>query len=205
MSQAAFPPGMNFFQDMLTSTGQGLTGIGAWMAPTLDPAELDKRISELRTVHFWLEQNSKMVATSIQALEVQRMTLTTLGQMNVAAADVQRAWRAPGGAAVPTPEASAAKAESVAPASATRPSESAGPPTPAADPSAWWGALTQQFSQLATQAMRTGADMAQQAQAAVNTPAQGDESTAVKAKRARASARSTAAPARKRAPSRRAP
>ena len=36
--------------------------IGQWVAPTLDPAELEKRIEELRTVQFWLEQNARMLA-----------------------------------------------------------------------------------------------------------------------------------------------
>ncbi len=49
----------------------------------VDPAELDKRIGELRTVQYWLEQNARMLAATIQALEVQRMTLTTLKTMNV--------------------------------------------------------------------------------------------------------------------------
>ena len=30
-----------------------------WIAPTLDPEELDKRIEDLRTVQFWLEQNAQ--------------------------------------------------------------------------------------------------------------------------------------------------
>ena len=65
-----------------------LPGIGQWVAPTLDPAELEKRIGELRTVQYWLEQNARMLAATIQALEVQRMTLSTLKSMNVQMGDL---------------------------------------------------------------------------------------------------------------------
>ena len=64
-----------------------MPSVGQWIAPTLDPAEIDKRIEELRTVQFWLEQNARMLAATIQALEVQRMTLSTLKTMNVAVGD----------------------------------------------------------------------------------------------------------------------
>nr|MDQ2736357.1 hypothetical protein [Pseudomonadota bacterium] len=72
---AKLVPGFDFLQNLVKNAGSALPGIGQWVAPTLDPAELEKRISELRTVQFWLEQNAKMLATTIQALEVQRMTL----------------------------------------------------------------------------------------------------------------------------------
>ena len=71
-------PGFDFLQSLVKNAGAALPGIGQWVAPTLDPAELEKRISELRTVQFWLEQNARMLATTIQALEVQKMTLSTL-------------------------------------------------------------------------------------------------------------------------------
>ena len=76
-------PGFDFLQSLVKNAGQALPGIGQWVAPTLDPAELDKRIGELRTVQYWLEQNARMLAATIQALEVQRMTLSTLKSMNV--------------------------------------------------------------------------------------------------------------------------
>src|SRR5438309_1860442 len=76
-------PGFDFLQDLVKNAGAALPGIGQWVAPTIDPAELTKRIEELRTVQFWLEQNAKMLGATIQALEVQRMTLSTLKTMNV--------------------------------------------------------------------------------------------------------------------------
>ena len=46
--------------------------------PTLDPAELDKRIAELRSVEGWLTMNLNMVKFSIQGLEVQKAALVAM-------------------------------------------------------------------------------------------------------------------------------
>src|SRR6185436_1158625 len=82
-------PGFDFLQSLVKNAGAAIPGIGQWVAPTLDPAELEKRIGELRTVQFWLEQNARMLATTIQALEVQKMTLSTLQTMNVQMGDLR--------------------------------------------------------------------------------------------------------------------
>ena len=46
--------------------------------PTLDPAELDKRLAELRSVEAWLNLNLNMIKFSIQGLELQRATLLAM-------------------------------------------------------------------------------------------------------------------------------
>jgi hypothetical protein len=46
--------------------------------PTFDPAELDKRIAELRSVEAWLNMNLSMVRFSIQGLELQRAALQAM-------------------------------------------------------------------------------------------------------------------------------
>ena len=51
-------PGFDFLQEMMPAPAQAMPGMGQWIAPTLDPEELEKRIDELRTVQFWLEQNA---------------------------------------------------------------------------------------------------------------------------------------------------
>lgn len=48
------------------------------IAPTMDVEELDKRITDLRAVEHWLEINAGMLRTTIQTLEVQRATISTL-------------------------------------------------------------------------------------------------------------------------------
>ena len=90
----------------------GLPSMGQWIAPTLNPDELAKRIQELKTVQFWLDSNAKLLATTIQALEVQRMTLSTLQQMNMPLADLRDALKIglPSAAAAPAPTPVAAPA-----------------------------------------------------------------------------------------------
>jgi hypothetical protein len=95
-------PGFDFLQGLVRQAGTALPGMNAWITPTLDPEELDKRISELRTVQFWLEQNARLLGTTIQGLEVQRMTLNTLRSMNVSMGDLREAM-----AIRPTPEPTA--------------------------------------------------------------------------------------------------
>ena len=145
-------PGFDFLQGLLKNTGAGLPNVGQWIAPTLDPAELEKRIQELKTVQFWLEQNARLLATTIQALEVQRMTLATLKGMNLPMAELSESLRikpAPEAEPEPTPEAKAPVRRKAAPRG-----KAAAPAATAVDPMQWWGALTQQFTELAAQALK---------------------------------------------------
>lgn len=160
----SFAPGFEFLQSLVKNAGAALPGVGQWVAPTLNPEELDKRIQELRTVQFWLEQNAKMLGATIQALEVQKMTLTTLQTMNVQMGDLRDAltMRMPTAAAAPTPAQPAPPvqpdASSAAAATADEAEASPAAPQaeakPAIDPMQWWGALTQQFSELAASALK---------------------------------------------------
>ena len=144
-------PGFDFLQGLVKNAGAALPSIGKWVAPTLNPEELEKRIEELRTVQFWLEQNARMLAATIQALEVQRMTLSTLKTMNVPLAQLREALK------VPEPSAAAPAAVAAKKKTAARKPSPAEMATPAVDPMQWWGALTKQFTQLATTAMKDSA------------------------------------------------
>ena len=46
--------------------------------PTLDPAEVEKRIADLRSVEAWLNMNLNMVKFSIQGLEMQKAALDAM-------------------------------------------------------------------------------------------------------------------------------
>jgi hypothetical protein len=46
--------------------------------PTLDPAEVEKRLVELRSVEGWLTMNLNMVKFAIQGLEVQKAALQAM-------------------------------------------------------------------------------------------------------------------------------
>ena len=168
-----FVPGFEFLQGLVKNAGSALPGIGQWVAPTLNPEELGKRIEELRTVQFWLEQNARMLAATIQALEVQRMTLSTLQTMNVPLAQLRDSLKLPTGneapawpavppeimaAAAPVAQAAAKTAVKTATKTVKKAGEAAkaaaANPAAAVDPTQWWTALSQQFTQLATSAMK---------------------------------------------------
>jgi hypothetical protein len=148
---AKLVPGFDFLQGLVKNAGSALPSIGQWVAPTLNPEELGKRIEELRTVQFWLEQNARMLAATIQALEVQRMTLSTLKTMNVPLTTLRDSLKV----REPAPELPAA--QPAAPRRSTHKPSPAETATPAVDPMQWWGALTKQFTQLASTAMKDSA------------------------------------------------
>jgi hypothetical protein len=148
-------PGFDFLQGLVKNAGSALPNIGQWVAPTLNPEELEKRIEELRTVQFWLEQNARMLGATIQALEVQRMTLSTLKTMNVQMSDLRESLTIrPPGAPAEAPPASTAAAKKSRSSKAAAAADALPPPV---DPMQWWGALTKQFTQLATTAMKDSA------------------------------------------------
>jgi len=147
-------PGFDFLQGLVKNAGSALPNIGQWVAPTLDPEELEKRIEELRTVQFWLEQNARMLGATIQALEVQRMTLSTLKTMNVQMTDLRDSMKL----RTPAAEPAAAPAAVARKRGARKPSAAeAAAPAGVVDPMQWWGALTKQFTQLAAGAMKESA------------------------------------------------
>ena len=175
-----FVPGFDFLQSLAkgaSSSAATVPGLASWVAPTVSVEELDKRISELKSVQFWLEQNSRALAATVQALEVQKMTLATLKNMNVAMGDLAGAFGSKMAAepakkskpAAPAPEAPAQTQAHEAQAASASASQSATKEDAAqasagagamVDAMQWWGALSNQFQQIASNAMR---DVAQQA------------------------------------------
>jgi hypothetical protein len=96
-----FVPGFDFLKNLAAgaaASGQGtgsvpgLPSLSSWVAPTLSVEEVDKRIQELKTVQFWLDQNLNALKATIQALEVQKMTLSTLQGMNVRMEDLANSF-----------------------------------------------------------------------------------------------------------------
>ena len=98
-----FVPGFDFLQNLATQATQAagsaaqkipqLPNLGNWVAPTINVEELDRRIDELKAVQFWLDQNATSLKATIQALEVQKMTLATLKGMNFNMGDVANAFK----------------------------------------------------------------------------------------------------------------
>ncbi|MEG0938001.1 MAG: hypothetical protein RSE32_05690 [Comamonas sp.] len=188
-----FIPGFDFLQGLAQSAGTASSPMGRvpqWVAPTVSVEEVDKRIAELKAVQFWLEQNGRALNATIQALEVQRMTLSTLKDMNVSMSELAKSFPFPGAAAAEAAKAASATSHGGWPmwgGSAKTEPEPAPKvePQPEPEPQAapqheqkaqtadepasgqtgqasqaaigqamqWWGALTQQFQQIAAKAM----------------------------------------------------
>ncbi|MDM0078323.1 hypothetical protein QTH90_28225 [Variovorax sp. J2P1-59] len=185
-----FVPGFDFLRNLASGSASagassvpGMPSLSNWVAPTLSVEEVDKRIQELKTVQYWLEQNGHALKATIQALEVQKMTLSTLRGMNVRMEDLASVFTRPPSAPAPAPAPSFRAAppapepepeveeeeqeeeEEVeeAPTARAKPSKaSAGAAADAAgviDPMQWWGALTQQFQQIASSAMQDASQL----------------------------------------------
>ena len=186
-----FVPGFDFLQSLAKGASSSipqLPNLSNWVAPTISVEELEKRIDELKAVQFWLEQNSRALTATVQALEVQKMTLATLKGMNFSLGDVANAFKLKAADSVKSSLDKAAESfagRSAATASAT-PAPAAAAPQPAepakpapadgdqatkeaepsvVDPMQWWGALTSQFQQIAANVLK---DAAQQT-AAIDT------------------------------------
>ena len=170
-------PGFDFLQNLAkqaagsaTQSIPQLPNLGNWVAPTLNVEELDKRIDELKAVQFWLDQNATALKATIQALEVQKMTLATLKGMNFNMGDVANAFKlkvadsVAGGVQRVADKARTFSGLEVPPTSfgagkpAAKSKAKAGtPPAGVVDPMQWWGALTQQFQTIAADAMKDAA------------------------------------------------
>ncbi|WP_347880296.1 PhaM family polyhydroxyalkanoate granule multifunctional regulatory protein [Ottowia testudinis] len=88
-------PGFDFLGHLAGGGKGALAGLANWVTPTVSIEELDKRIKDLKAVLFWLEQNGTALKATIQALEVQKMTLAALASMNLNMAEVAKAFTLP--------------------------------------------------------------------------------------------------------------
>ena len=189
-----FVPGFDFLKQ-LSQSNASLPQAHHWVAPTVDPKEIEKRIQELKTVHFWLEQNTRAVLATVQALEVQLMTINTLKGMNMSMSEMAKGLQIkPQGSrdeasSKPSADSAAKKdyfsqnTKSQAAASSKEPlgqGEDSGQDLgkgaesqQAVDPMAWWGSLSEQFSQIAAQTfadIKKTSDQVASAQAKTNAP-----------------------------------
>jgi hypothetical protein len=168
-----FVPGFDFLQNLAkgaTETIPQMPNLSNWIAPTLNVEELDKRIQELKAVHFWLDQNSKALGATVQALEVQKMTLATLKGMNFNMGDVANAFKLKAADTVASSVHKVTKKASVASKTisemaaeveeAAEKAAAVAQPVAAAaaagliDPMQLWGSLTTQFQQIAASALQ---------------------------------------------------
>jgi len=168
-----FVPGFDFLQNLAKNASGGLSGgagasglpnLSQWLVPSLNVEDLEKRIEELKHVQFWLEQNSRALTATIQALEVQKLTMATLKGMNFTmgmptahdkgATPTASGWPMSGtGPSKDAPnKAPSAAAEKPAETSSTASGEKPAPGV--VDPLQLWGSLTQQFQTIAANAFK---------------------------------------------------
>jgi hypothetical protein len=200
---AANMPGMtdtlDFVKNLWGSMNLPGTNMSGMAAPPMSIEDLDKRIADLKAVESWLNMNVTMLRGTIQTMEVQRSTLSTLKAMSASMAEamrqsgvsVEKMSANPFGSFFGQP-ASGASASTASAPGAGGGGGTAQPGAPAADQQspqgaaqdpaaatgmpaalAWWNMLQEQFTQAVATAM-TPTDGAAKAEAQGAQGAQGE-------------------------------
>ena len=153
--------------EMMRKTWSGMN-VPSSLQPTMDVAEIDRRIADLRVVEQWLQLNQTMLQTTIQTLEIQRNTVAAFQAFSKAGAMVASP-------PVVSPAASPASSPASSPATSPATGSSAtltpeagkaavspqGSSIAAAQAALWWDFLQQPFRQMTEAANRhTGAGSA---------------------------------------------
>ncbi len=69
------------YQDPFELLKKLWTPMGVPLAPLLDPNDIEKRISDLKSVENWLSMNLNVLRMTIQGLEMQKATLAAFQAM----------------------------------------------------------------------------------------------------------------------------
>jgi hypothetical protein len=161
-------PGMNAMNDTMEFVRNmwGAMKVPGMTMPSLSPEEINKQITDLKAVESWLQLNMNMLRSSIQALEMQSATLSTLQTMGDNFAQTMKSmtpeaepekqefqspfaqYAYPKPAAAPEPEP-----ESVKPTQDEQAADSNNMAAQFANPAAWWSVVQDQFSQAVGNAM----------------------------------------------------
>lgn len=121
-------PGM---QQTPSSSIPGMAALTQMAVPSMTVEDLDRRISDLKTVEAWLTVNSTMLRNTIQALEVQRATIATLHSLSATMANTMQGITDPAGVS-----------------ESHEPAEDSAPASPLiAQSAAWWQGVQDQFKQ----------------------------------------------------------
>jgi hypothetical protein len=135
--------------------------------PSMSPEEINKQITDLKAVESWLQLNMNMLRSSIQALEMQSATLTTLQTMGENFAQTVKSM-------TPEPEPEkqefqspftnyanakpAPEPEPEKPVQAEQSEETVNMAAQFTNPAAWWSVVQDQFSQAVGNAMAPSAE-----------------------------------------------
>lgn len=157
-------PGMNM--PGMNVPGMNIPGM---VMPTLSVEEINKKITDLKAVEAWLTLNMNMLRGTIQGLEVQAATISTLQQMG----ETFTATMSSAGAPSATASQASASAYSGNGGAAGNGTQQAQQPHPTPEPTkkdeqdaasltaplvnaaAWWNVLQDQFQQAVSSAMAT--------------------------------------------------
>lgn len=165
---------MEFVKNMWGGMKPPAGAIPGMVMPTLSVEEINKQITDLKAVEAWLTANMNMLRGTIQALEVQSATISTLQSMG-------QTFAAPPKAETPVEPPVATASDPLHSTAGT------------ANPAAWWNMLQDQFNQAVSSVMSE--ETALQKKAASKPAAR--KSTATKKPAAKSSANK---PAKKRTP-----
>lgn len=161
-------PGMGGAGTPGAMPGMNIPGM---VMPTLSVEEINKKIADLKAVEAWLNLNLGMLRGTIQALEVQSATISTLQTMGQTFAASMSAGLKEGSEARPSGGNGSGSGASAAGGNGHAAGEStgAGEASPGAQPdaamftaplvnaAAWWNALQEQFANAVTSAMTDSA------------------------------------------------
>ena len=197
-------PGMNV-------PGMSAMNVPGMVMPTLSVDEINKRISEMKAVESWLSLNMGMLRSTIQALEVQAATISTLQTMGErfsasinpgahesgSQASTSNGAKASNGAHGGDGGISAERDHAPAPEPTSKDEQDAASLTaPLVNAAAWWNMLQDQFKQAVNTAMTETQAVAAAATAPMEKP-KAKAKTSAKPK-ASSSSSSSAATTRKR-------
>ena len=167
-------PGMNAMNDTMEFVRNmwGAMKVPGMTMPSLSPEEINKQITDLKAVESWLQLNMNMLRSSIQALEMQSATLSTLQTMGDNFAQTMKSmtpeaepekqefqspftqYAYPKPAAAPEPEAEPElEPEPVKPPQGEQVEDANNMAAQFANPAAWWSVVQDQFSQAVGNAM----------------------------------------------------
>jgi hypothetical protein len=128
------PDPLEMLKKMWAPMGLPMPGM---VTPSFNVADIEKRITDLKSVENWLNMNLNMLRMSIQGLEMQRATIAAM-QQGLQAAQ-QAAPGTPGGAGgagnSPVFNAPGFNPTGAAPGAV---------PNPLSDPAMWWNMLQPQ-------------------------------------------------------------
>ena len=158
-------PGMNMAG--MSMPGMNIPGM---VMPTLSVEEIHKKIADLKAVESWLTLNMNMLRGTIQALEVQAATISTLQSMGESFSATMGAGKTEKPAAAEAPAApngsngangtngtngAHAKAGGAPEPTSQDESDAAKLTAPLVNAAAWWNMLQDQFKQAVNSAMAT--------------------------------------------------